>query len=94
MKFMCVFLLFVIILWSNNGRTHKIILVCYGSKLGKPLHKSDLTTQWAESPKKRSAECIFDNMALYELTKNALLQTYFLVILPTGYKSPMNAMEQ
>jgi len=34
-------------------------------------------------------ECVFDNMTLYfecRVNKNALLQTTFLVILPTGWK--------
>jgi len=46
---------------------------------------SGVSSQWAKSPKKQSVGCIFDNMALYfECRINkALLQTVFLVILPT-----------
>jgi len=45
------------------------------------------STQWAKSPKKQSLRVYFDNMALYfecRININAILQTVFLAILPTG----------
>jgi len=44
-------------------------------------------SQWAKSPKKQSVRVyVFDNMALHFECRinNALLQTVFLTILPTG----------
>jgi len=56
-----------------------------------PVQKSRFPTQWAKSLKKQSVgvslqKRIFDKMALYFEFRinNALFQTVFLAILPTG----------